>query len=271
MTSAAPPFVRSRRVCLVTALLLAVSLVAVACGSSSNRSSTTSPDSLSGSLTISAASSLQGAFTDLKAAFEKAHPRVNVTVNFGASSTLAQQIIDAAPIDVFASADEANMTEIFLNEKLLTGTPTIFATNSLEIIVRKGNPAKISSLADLSKSGLIYITCAPEVPIGKYGAQVLQKAGVKVSPASLEPDVKGIVAKVTAGEADAGIVYATDISATNGAADGVVIPADVNVIAKYPIAALSTSTNSTAAQAWVAFVTGTEGQSVLKNYGFGAP
>ena len=270
MTSAAPPFVRSRRVCLVTALLLAVSLVAVACGSSSNRSSTTAPDSLSGSLTISAASSLQGAFTDLKAAFEKAHPRVNVTVNFGASSTLAQQIIDAAPIDVFASADEANMTKVS-NEKLLTGTPIIFATNSLEIIVRKGNASKISSLADLSKSGLVYITCAPEVPIGKYGAQVLQKAGVKVSPASLEPDVKGIVAKVTAGEADAGIVYATDISATNGAADGVVIPADVNVIAKYPIAALSTSTNSTAAQAWVAFVTGTEGQSVLKNYGFGAP
>ena len=206
----------------------------------------------------------------MKFAFEEAHPEMNVTVNFGASSTLAQQIIDGAPVDVFASADEANMTKVS-NEKLQSGTPKIFATNSLEIIVRKGNPSKIASLADLSKSGLIYITCAPEVPIGKYGAQVLQKADVKVSPASLEPDVKGIVAKVTAGEADAGIVYATDISATNGAADGVVIPADVNVIAKYPIVAISTSTNSAAAQSWVAFVTGTEGQSVLKNYGFGAP
>lgn len=244
-------------------------VVVVACGPSES-SSSASGDSLSGSLIVSAAASLQGAFTDIEVAFEKAHPKLNVTVNFGASSTLAQQIIDAAPIDVFASADEATMAKV-ADEKLLNGAPSIFATNSLEIIVRKGNPSKISSLADLSKSGLIYITCAPEVPIGKYGAQVLQKAGVKVSPASLEPDVKGIVAKVTAGEADAGIVYATDISATNGAADGVVIPADVNVIAKYPIAALSTSANSTAAQAWVAFVTGTEGQSILKNYGFGAP
>jgi len=260
---------RARRI-LSISLLATVMVVAVACGPSDS-SSSASGDSLSGSLVVSAAASLQGAFTEIEVAFEKAHPRLNVTVNFGASSTLAQQIISAAPVDVFASADEANMTEIFLNEKLLTGTPTIFATNSLEIIVRKGNPAKISSLADLSKSGLVYITCAPEVPIGKYGAHVFQKAGVKVSPASLEPDVKGIVAKVTAGEADAGIVYATDISATNGAADGVVIPADVNVIARYPIAALSTSTNSTAAQAWVAFVAGTEGQTILKNYGFGAP
>ena len=244
-------------------------VVVVACGPSDS-SSSASGDSLSGSLIVSAAASLQGAFTDIEVAFEKAHPRLNVTVNFGASSTLAQQIVDAAPVDVFASADEATMAKV-VDEKLLNGAPTIFATNSLEIIVRKGNPSKISSLADLAKSGLIYITCAPEVPIGKYGAQVLQKADVKASPASLEPDVKGIVAKVTAGEADAGIVYATDISATNGSADGVVIPADVNVTAKYPIASISTSANSTAAQAWVAFVTGNEGQAILRGYGFGAP
>jgi molybdate transport system substrate-binding protein len=270
VTSVVPPFSRSRRVAIVSAVVVAVTLLATACSAPSKSSSTTSLDSLSGSLTVSAASSLQGAFTDLKVAFEKAHPGMNVTVNFGASSTLAQQIIDGAPVDVFASADEANMTKVS-NKKLQSGTPKIFATNSLEIIVRNGNPSKIASLADLSKSGLIYITCAPEVPIGKYGAQVLQKAGVKVSPASLEPDVKGIVAKVTAGEADAGIVYATDISATKGAADGVVIPADVNVIATYPIVAISTSTNSAAAQSWIAFVTGTEGQTILKNYGFGAP
>ena len=137
--------------------------------------------------------------------------------------------------------------------------------------VRKGNPSKIASLSDISKPGLIYVTCAPQVPIGKYSAQVLQKAGVTVAPASLEPDVKSIVAKVTAGEADAGIVYATDVSATQGAAEGVVIPTDVNVTAHYPIAAVSTSTNRTAAQAWIAFVSGTEGQAILKNYGFGSP
>lgn len=244
-------------------------VVVVACGPSDS-SSSASGDSLSGSLIVSAAASLQGAFTDIEVAFEKAHPRLNVTVNFGASSTLAQQIIDAAPVDVFASADEATMAKV-AEEKLLSGAPTIFATNSLEIIVRKGNPLTITSLADLSASGLIYVTCAPEVPIGKYAAQVLQKAALTVRPASFEPDVKGIVAKVTSGEADAGIVYATDINATKGVAEGVVIPANVNVTTTYPIASISNSANSAAAQAWIAFVTGTEGQSVLKNYGFGAP
>ena len=225
---------------------------------------------MSGSLTVSAASSLQGAFTDIKTAFETANRGVKVTINFGASSTLAQQIIDGAPIDVFASADEANMTKVS-DAKMLSDAPTLFAANSLEMIVRKGNPSKITSLSDLSKSGLIYVTCAPEVPIGKYSAQVLQKAGVTVSPSSLEPDVKGIVAKVSAGEADAGIVYATDVTATNGAADGVPIPANVNVIAKYPIASISSSTKSAVAEAWIAFVVGSEGQDILRRYGFGAP
>jgi len=254
---------------LSISLLATVMVVAVACGPSDS-SSSASGDSLSGSLVVSAAASLQGAFTDMKSAFELAHPDVTVTVNFGASSTLAQQIIDGAPIDVFASADEANMAKVS-DAKLLSDAPTLFATNSLEIIVRKGNPSKIASLSDISKPGLIYVTCAPQVPIGKYSAQVLQKAGVTVAPASLEPDVKSIVAKVTAGEADAGIVYATDVSATQGAAEGVVIPTDVNVTAHYPIAAVSTSTNRTAAQAWIAFVSGTEGQAILKNYGFGSP
>lgn len=254
---------------LSISLLGTVMVVAVACGPSDS-SSSASGDSLSGSLVVSAAASLQGAFTDMKSAFELAHPDVTVTVNFGASSTLAQQIIDGAPVDVFASADEANMAKVS-DAKLLSDAPTLFATNSLEIIVRKGNPSKIASLSDISKPGLIYVTCAPQVPIGKYSAQVLQKAGVTVAPASLEPDVKSIVAKVTAGEADAGIVYATDVSATQGAAEGVVIPTDVNVTAHYPIAAVSTSTNRTAAQAWIAFVSGTEGQAILKNYGFGSP
>ena len=219
---------------------------------------------------MSAASSLQGAFTDIKAAFRKLHPDVNVTINFAASSTLAQQIIAGAPVDVFAAADEATMNKV-TDAKLLSGTPTLFAANSLEIIVRKGNPSKIASLSDLSKSGLIYVTCAPEVPIGKYSAQVLQKAGVTITPASFEPDVKGIVAKVSAGEADAGIVYSTDIRATKRAADGVAIPANLNVIAKYPIAAIFKSGNNTAAEAWIAFVTGTAGQSILKSYGFTSP
>lgn len=269
MTTEAPTKRQRARRILSISLLATVVVLAVACGPSDS-SSSASGDSLSGSLIVSAAASLQGAFTEIEVAFEKAHPRLNVTVNFGASSTLAQQIIGAAPVDVFASADEANMAKV-ADEKLLSDTPTIFATNSLEVIVRKGNPLKITSLSDLSSSGLIYVTCAPEVPIGKYAAQVLQKAALTVRPASFEPDVKGIVAKVASGEADAGIVYATDINATKGATEGVVIPANVNITATYPIASISSSANSAAARAWIAFVTGNEGQAILRAYGFGTP
>ena len=256
---------------LVAISFLMLLVFAPACGSSSTTSSTAGvADSLSGSLTVSAASSLQGAFTDIKAAFQKMHPDVNVTINFAASSTLSQQIIAGAPVDVFAAADEATMINVS-DAKLLSGTPTLFASNSLEIIVRRGNPSKIATLSDLSKSGLIYVTCAPAVPIGRYSSQVLQKAGVTVTPASLEPDVKGIVAKILAGEADAGIVYSTDVRATDDAAQGVVIPADINVVAKYPIAAIAGSGKTTSAEAWIAFVTGTAGQSILKSYGFTSP
>lgn len=260
-----------RRGAILALLVATLTLVGTACGSStSSGTKSTATDAVSGSLTISAAVSLQGAFTDIEKAFVDQHPGVSVTVNFGASSTLGQQIIAGAPIDVFASADEANMTKVS-DAKLIDGSPTIFATNSLEIIVRKGNPSKIAALGDLSRSGLVYVTCAAEVPIGKYAAQSLQKAGVSVTPASLEPDVKGIVAKVSAGEADAGIVYSTDVSATKGAADGVAIPNEFNVVAKYPIAMISNVANAGAAQAWIDFVTGAEGQSIMRGYGFGSP
>jgi len=224
---------------------------------------------MSGTITVSATASLQGAFTNITAAFEKANPNASITINFAASSTLASQIMSGAPIDVFASADEANMAKVS-EANLIVGTATNFASNSLEIIVRKGNPSKITSLADLTKPGLIYITCGPEVPIGRYSAQVLKNANVTVKPASFEPDVKGIVAKVSAGEADAGIVYTTDVAATNGATVGIVIPASVNVIAKYPIATISTSKNQSLAQAWIDFVLSAEGRSILQSYGFGA-
>jgi molybdate transport system substrate-binding protein len=246
-------------------------ILAMGCSKSSNASSaSTADDPVSGSLTVSAAASLQAAFTEIRTAFTAVHPGVNVAVNFGASSTLAQQIIAGAPVDVFASADQANMTKVS-DAKLVSGTPAIFATNSLEIIVRKGNPLNITALADLSKSGLIYVTCSTDVPIGKYASRSLQMAGVSVKPSSLEPDVKGIVTKVTSGEADAGIVYAADVTATNSGATGVVIPPDLNVKAMYPIATISTTGNAAAARAWIDFVTGAEGRKFLQRYGFGSP
>lgn len=225
---------------------------------------------ISGNLSISAAASLQGAFTEMAAAFEDAHPRVSVSINFGASSTLARQIIDGAPVDVFASADQANMTEV-VDAELLRDIPTIFATNSLEIIVRKGNPSGIDSLADLAETGLVYVTCAPEVPIGGYAAESLLEAGVTVNPASFEPDVKGIVTKVSSGEADAGIVYRTDVLAAGETATGVAIPDQFNVRATYPQAVLTGSPNEAASSAWMSFIAGAEGQAILRAYGFGQP
>jgi molybdate transport system substrate-binding protein len=257
---------------LLACAALAIGLGAIAgCGTGPGGDGDgTATAGISGNLSISAAASLQGAFTKMAAAFEDAHPQVSVSINFGASSTLARQIVDGAPVDVFASADQANMTKV-ADAELLSDIPTIFATNSLEIIVRKGNPSGIGSLADLAETGLIYVTCAPEVPIGRYAAESLLEAGVTVNPASFEPDVKGIVTKVSSGEADAGIVYRTDVLAAGDTAAGVAIPDQFDVRATYPQAVLTGSPNETAAIAWMSFVAGAEGQAILRAYGFGQP
>jgi molybdate transport system substrate-binding protein len=251
---------------------LAIGIGAIAgCGvGPGNNARGTATPGISGNLSISAAASLQSAFTAMAAAFEKTHPQVSVSINFGASSTLARQIIDGAPVDVFASADQTNMTKV-AEAQLLSDVPTIFATNSLEIIVRKGNPSGIDSLADLARTGLIYVTCAPEVPIGRYATEALRDAGVTVKPASFEPDVKGIVTKVSSGEADAGIVYRTDVLAAGKTAAGVAIPDQFDVRATYPQAVLISSPNETAANAWTSFVSGADGQAILRAYGFGQP
>ena len=258
------PFARFGAAVVVGALLL------VGCGSTSTTGSTDASDTIRGSITVDAAASLQGAFTELRRAFLVAHPSAGITLNFAASSALAQQLVAGAPVDVFASADEANMDKVDRAD-LLAQAPTTFATNSLQIIVRKGNPSNITSLNDLARPGLVVISCSPEVPIGKYAASALSRAGVSVKFASLEPDVKGIVTKVTSGEADAGIVYSTDVLATKGAATGITIPKDFDVVANYPIAALRSSKDPTTASAWIEFVTGPEGRAILGSFGFGAP
>ena len=249
--------------------VVTTAILATGCGSSSSTATTTSTGP-TGSITVSAASSLTAAFTVAKAEFEAQHPGTTITVNFGASSTLAQQISDGAPVDVFASADNANMQKA-VDAKDISGSPVTFTTNSLEILVGRGNPGAITGITDLGRPGLIYVTCAPEVPIGKYSAQALAKAGVAVAPSSLEPDVKGIVTKVTSGEADAGIVYATDVTAAGDKAAGVSIPSKFNVVASYPIAITASSTNVDLATAWIAFITGADGQRILTQFGFVSP
>ena len=200
-------------------------------------------------------------------AFEAAHPEVVVTVNFAASSALAGQIAEGAPADVFASADEANMAQLTASGDI-AGTPVVFAHNRLQIIVAAGNPEAIRSVADLADPALLVVTAAPQVPIGRYAQQVFDRAGVTVTPVSLEENVKAIVTKVTSGEADAGIVYATDVRAAGQRAEGVAIPDELNVVATYPIAVTEASPNRRAARAFVDFVTGAEGQAVLAEHGF---
>ncbi len=147
----------------------------------------------------------------------------------------------------------------------------IFATNLLTIIVPPGNPKGITGVADLAKPDLKVVLCAAEVPCGKYAQQILTTAGVAVTPVSLEQNVKGVVTKVTADEADAGIVYVTDVIAAGDAAAGVDIPADINVVAEYPIASVKASTNSEVDQAFIDFLTGPDGQAIMAKYGFGSP
>jgi len=245
-------------------VLACLSLLASGCGTSSRS------DGGSGAVMVSAAASLTEAFTAARVAFESASPGSRITLNFGASSALASQIVDDAPVDVFASADTANMTKV-ADAGLLAGEPVVFATNSLRLIVPAGNPRNLSGVTDLATPGLVYVTCSPDVPIGRYAAQALTNAGVRVTPRSYETDVKGIVAKVAAGEADAGIVYATDATAAKGAVTGIALPESVNVLASYPIATLASSNDPVTARAWIDFLLSTEGRTILAAFGFGPP
>lgn len=249
----------------------ALGLVGVACGSDDDAaSSSTATADVSADITVFAAASLTAAYTEIGDAFMVEHPDATVTFNFASSSDLVTQINEGAPADVYASADQANMAKL-ADAEGNAGEPQVFATNSLQIIVEPDNPKGITGVADLADPGIIYVTCAPEVPIGKYAAHVLTTAGVTVTPASLEENVKGIVTKVTLGEADAGIVYITDVIAAGDAADGVDIPADINVQATYPVVVTKEAPNAAGGQAFVDFVLSDQGQKILGSYGFTAP
>jgi molybdate transport system substrate-binding protein len=258
------------RLALSVAVLAA--LVLSACGDDDDQTSTTaSPgSSVSGEVVVFAASSLTAAFTEIGEAFSAANPDATVTFNFAASSELVTQIGEGAPADVFASADESNMTK--LTDAGNNGSePAVFATNLLEIIVGPDNPEGITGVEDLANDDLIVVTCDVAVPCGKYAAQVFERAGVSVTPKSYEENVKAVVTKVTLGEADAGIVYRTDVAAAGDDATGVQIPGDINVTAIYPIATTKEAGNPDGAAAFIAFVLSADGQAILAGYGFGPP
>ena len=249
----------------VATIAAVLALVLTACGDDQD-----APETGAGDITVFAAASLTDAFTEIGDAFMTARPGSEVSFNFAASSELVTQIGEGAPADVFASADQNNMTK--LTDAGTNGSePVVFATNLLEIIVAPDNPLGITAVAGLANEDLIVVICALEVPCGAYAEEIFANAGVTVTPDSYEENVRAVVSKVTLGEADAGIVYRTDVTGAGDEADGVEIPEDVNVLAEYPIATTSEASDPNAAQAFIDFVLSAEGQEILASYGFLAP
>ena len=264
------PLITARSARRVLMAALAVLPLLAACGDdddgATEATTTTQADELSGTLTVLAASSLTESFGEIATAFEAEHPGVDVQLSFDASSALATQISEGVPADVFASADTANLEKV-TDAGLGSGTATVFASNRLQIVVPKGNPAGIQSLADMTSDERLAF-CAPEVPCGKYAAQAFEKAGLPLPEASQEESVRGVLTKVALGEADAGLVYVTDVL-TNPDVEGIDLAAGQEVIATYPATALRDAANPEAAAAFVAFLTGADAQAILDEYGFG--
>ncbi len=252
----------------------ALSFLPAACGEETPSPSLSPTTNLagkaSGAITVFAAASLTEAFTRIGKDFEAANPEATVMFNFAASSALAAQIAQGAPADVFASADDATLNRL-IDAGGTSGAPVTFARNTLAVIVGRGNPAHIASINDLTDPELIVVLCGPQVPIGAYSVQVFEKAGITVTPRSLEADVKSVVTKVAAGEADAGIVYATDVRAAGEQAQGVAIPAALNVEASYPMTVTRDAPNAAAANLFVRYVMSDAGRATLVSFGFAGP
>jgi molybdate transport system substrate-binding protein len=249
----------------LAAVLAAAALVLAACAGDDDSGGSSGAPSPS-EIKVFAAASLTAAFNELGPQYTAAEG-TKVTFNFAGSQALATQIQQGAPADVFASADIPNMDKV----KDLVGTPQNFASNQLQIVVEKGNPKGVKGLDDLAALDLKVVLAAPDVPAGKYAQQALEKASVTVKPVSQEDNVKAVVNKVALGEADAGIVYVTDVTAGGDKVEGVDIPEDLNVLATYPIATVKASRAQDKAQAFMDLVLSDQGQQVLKKYGFLPP
>jgi molybdate transport system substrate-binding protein len=222
----------------------------------------------SGEITVFAASSLTEAFTAIGRRLERRNPGTTITFSFGASSTLASQIEAGAPADVIALADEADAERV---ADSVRGESVIFARNRLMIAVEAGNPRSIETLSDTTAPGVLLVLCAAEVPCGAFARRAYRRAGVPVPDAGSAENVKAALTTVILGEADAAIVYATDVQAADGSVDGVRIPRRDNVVARYPIAALRESSRPQLARAFVDYVRSAAGRRTLERFGFLAP
>lgn len=217
-------------------------------------------------LEVFVASSLTDAMWEIGEAYRETHPNTTLRFNFAGSSSLVAQVNEGAPVDVLVPADLQSVERL---DAGIIGEAEVLTTNTLAIIVERGNPAAIDSLEDLERPGLAVVLAAPEVPIGKYAQQALDKAGVNVSPSSFEPSAKAVVTKVVLGEADAGIVYTTDVIAAGDTAAGVVIQDPQNVQARYAVMVPSEAEHPDDAAAFISFLRGPRAQAILKKFGFG--
>jgi molybdate transport system substrate-binding protein len=259
-----------RRFTLTIAGLAVVALAGCSSSSSSSTpSASSSPSAATGAITVFAAASLTGTFTELGKQFEAAHPGDTVKFSFGPSSGLATEITSGAPADVFASAASANMQQVVTAGD--ASNPQNFAKNVMEVAVPPKNPANVKSVNNLAKKSVKVALCQPQVPCGVVAAEVFKNAGITVKPVTLQPDVKSVLTQVELGNVDAGMVYVTDVMAAGTKAKGVTIPANDNASTLYPIATISSSKLKSVAQAFVAYVLSPAGQQVLAAAGFEKP
>lgn len=251
---------------LVCRLLAVAALLAVAgCASSSGTAAAPKRE-----LTVFAASSLSEAFGDLGRTFEANHPGVTLKFSFESSATLAQQIVQGAPADVFAAASPKPMATV-TDAGLAPEDPPVFVRNRLQIAVPKGNPGKVHDLADLAKPGLTVALCAEQVPCGAAAVTALKIAGVRVTADTYEKDVKAVMAKLTLGEVDAALVYHSDVVAAGDKVDGIEFPEAAKAINDYPIAVLRDAPQRSLARQFVAYVRSAAGRETLARAGFEVP
>ncbi len=243
-----------RGIALVVALLLVT-----ACGATDTAGKKT--------LVVHAAASLRASFTELVAVFEAEHEDVDVKLSLGGSADLVTQILEGAPADVFASADTATMDR--LGDRAVE--PVDFATNTLQIVVPPGNPAGIETLDDLADPDLDLVVCASEVPCGRATESLAAASGLELEPDSREQSVTDVLGKVAAGEAEAGVVYVTDVAAAGGAVEGITVPEAADVVNTYPITVVEGTRHEELARAFVELVRSETGRRVLRDAGFGVP
>jgi molybdate transport system substrate-binding protein len=254
-------------VALAGAIGLLAGCASTSTGSGSGSGSTNAADQ---TLTVFAAASLKDTFTELATEFERSHPGVTVSLNFAGSSDLVSQVTEGAPADVVAFADDKNMARL-TDAKLIDGTPEPFASNTLEIAVPPGNPAGVASFQDLADPDSRVVVCAAQVPCGAATAKIEQITGISLSPVSEESAVTDVLGKVSSGEADAGLVYVTDVEAAGDGVEGITFPESSEAVNTYPIGIVATTAMPDLAAEFADLVTGADGQKILAAAGFAKP